>query len=117
MSRALNAARREGAAAAVLLGTDAADLEPQDLREAARLLRADADAVIQPAQDGGYVLIGMRGRIALGLPGIAWSSGRECAQTLVRMRGRRLEVALLRTRTDIDHPADVRRARRAGQLR
>lgn len=119
MCAALSATLRAGHAAAVLVGTDAANLEAQDLRDAAQRLTTDYDAVIQPATDGGYVLIGLRGLLGargLALRGVAWSSGREYAQTLARMRSRGLRVAALRSRADIDHPVDVRRARRAGWL-
>lgn len=116
MSRALATVLREGAKAALLIGTDAADLTPQDLRDAASRLNTDSEAVIQPAEDGGYVLIGLRLPIGDTLRGIAWSSGRECAQTVARLRAKNLRVALLSVRQDIDHPRDVRRARRAGSL-
>lgn len=116
MCAALNATLRAGNAAAILVGTDAANLEAQDLRDAARRLTSDCDAAIQPAEDGGYVLIGLSGSRTLALPGIAWSTGREYAQTRARMRSSRLRVAALRVRADVDHPVDVRRARRAGWL-
>src|ERR1043166_3163716 len=48
------------AGAAIVIGTDCPALTPPHLREAADVLRAGIDAVITPAEDGGYVLIGSR---------------------------------------------------------
>lgn len=116
MGFAIRTAIRDGAPAAILVGTDAADLEAQDLRDAAACLQGDFDAVLQPAQDGGFVLIGLRVDAQRALRGIAWSSGRELGQTLGRLQGIGLRVALLRTRADIDLPSDLRRARQNGTL-
>lgn len=116
MSRALASLLRDGAPAALLVGTDAANLCAQDFRDAASRLLVDSDAVIQPASDGGYVLIGLREALGESLRGVTWSSGRECAQTRSRLRARNLRIALMPVREDIDHPGDVRRARRAGSL-
>lgn len=116
MSRALARVLRDGAPAALLVGTDAANLCAQDFRDAAARLLANSDAVLQPACDGGYVLIGLRKAIGETLRGVAWSSGRECAQTQARLRQKNLRVALMPVREDIDDPRDVRRARRMGSL-
>jgi rSAM/selenodomain-associated transferase 1 len=43
---------------AIVIGTDCPALTPPHLCEAADVLRAGIDAVITPAEDGGYVLIG-----------------------------------------------------------
>lgn len=116
MSRALASVLMGGAPGALLVGTDAANLCAQDFRDAASRLLADSDVVLQPASDGGYVLIGLRHAIGEALRGVTWSSGRECAQTRARLSARNLRVAVMPMREDIDHPGDVRRARRAGSL-
>lgn len=99
---------------ALLLGSDAWALEPDDLRRAAAAL-ADCDYLLIPAPDGGYGLIGARQPLP-SLAGVAWSSGRERSQTLRRLRraGRSLELGP--ARADFDTPGDWRRARRAGGL-
>lgn len=112
MSRALSQVLREGAPAALLVGTDAANLGAEDLRAAARALLDGADAVLQPAADGGYVLIGLRRPVGSALQGVNWSSGREFRQTRTRLIRRGLSVASMPERWDIDHPSDLRRARR-----
>ena len=98
----------------LLIGSDAIGLTVDDLRAAATALHRQ-DYVLHPAPDGGYVLLGAR----RGLPplrGVAWSSGRECAQTLRRL-SRAGSVALQApARRDLDTPADWRWARRQGRL-
>ena len=115
MAHALRRALREPDGIAILCGTDVADLEPQDFLAAAQALRAGAGAVLQPAADGGYVLIGLASDPGSALSaGIAWSSGREMAQTGRRLERRGLACRQLRQRLDIDHPEDLRIARARG---
>lgn len=100
---------------ALLVGTDCPGLTAADLRAAWQALQG-SDCVLQPSGDGGYVLIGARRLEPRALTGIAWSSGRELAQTLRRMDRLGLRCALLAPRDDLDTPADYRRARRLGLL-
>lgn len=98
----------------LLIGSDAFSLQAQDLQGAAAAL-AQADHVLLPAPDGGYVLIGSR-RGLPSLAGVRWSSGAECAQTLRRLRRDGVVTVLNPPRADFDNPADWRRARRSGLL-
>jgi uncharacterized protein len=97
---------------AVLVGSDCPALSAQDLRAAARALQS-TDCVLQPSLDGGYVLIGARRFERRALAGIAWSSGRELAQTRARFARLGLSWKALLPKPDVDTPADYRRARRA----
>jgi len=101
---------------AVLIGSDCPALRAADLRAALRALRAGADAVLSPAEDGGYPLIGLR-RVSRRLfDGVSWGSGRVLEQTrrrLARLGWRWME---LRTLWDVDRPDDVVRLRRSGLL-
>jgi uncharacterized protein len=101
---------------ALLVGTDCPTLTAADLRAAWRAL-ARHDCVLQPSLDGGYVLIGARRFERRALAGIAWSSGRELAQTQARLTRLGLGWTRLDARADVDTPADYRRARRTGGLR
>ncbi|MGB0955928.1 MAG: TIGR04282 family arsenosugar biosynthesis glycosyltransferase [Panacagrimonas sp.] len=114
MARAIDAALADGAQRAVLIGTDCPQLTAADLAAAFDVLQGPADVVLQPASDGGYVLIGSRVRLGNGLRHIAWSSGRECAQTQRALRGAGHRLALLRRLADVDDPVDFRRERRRG---
>ncbi len=57
----------------LLIGTDCPAQTVADLEAAVAALR-DADAVIQPAEDGGYVLIGMNDARPALFTDIAWGS-------------------------------------------
>lgn len=104
------------ARAAILIGTDGVSLTSADLNAAVAALRGDIDCVLQPSEDGGYVLIGARRFAAAALRGIAWSSGQELAQTRARFARAGLRWRELEVRWDVDWVGDVRRARREGLL-
>ena len=100
----------------VLVGSDCPGLTPADLRAAVRALRAGADAVIAPAEDGGYPLIGLR-RVSRRLfDGIPWSGPEVLARTRRRLKALRWRWRELRTLWDVDRPEDVLRLRRSGLL-
>jgi len=101
----------------VLIGSDCPALRPADLRAASRILRAGADAVIAPAEDGGYPLIGLR-RVSRRLfDGIPWGGPEVLARTRSRLPALSWHWRELRTLWDVDRPEDVLRLRRSGLLR
>jgi rSAM/selenodomain-associated transferase 1 len=101
---------------AVLIGSDCPALRPADLRAALRALRAGADAVLSPAEDGGYPLIGLR-RVSRRLfDGVSWGSARVLEQTRRRLARLGWRWTELRTLWDVDRPEDVARLRRSGLL-
>jgi hypothetical protein len=94
---------------AILIGTDCPMLSARDLRRAARWLRGGYDAVLAPAEDGGYALIGLRKPIPALFEGIDWGSERVYADTvkkLARYRWRALPRVW-----DLDRPQDLDRLR------
>ena len=94
---------------AVLIGSDCPALRPADLRAATRALRDGADAVLSPAEDGGYALIGLR-RVSRRLfDGVAWGGPAVLAQTRRRLKRLRWRCKELRTVWDVDRPEDVAR--------
>jgi len=113
MAQALGRSLRADGARALLIGSDCPVLDAAQLRAALAALD-DADAVLQPAEDGGYVLIGSRRPLNRALQGIDWSSGRELRQTRLRLRRQGLRVTERPTLWDVDEPGDLRRARRLG---
>jgi hypothetical protein len=101
---------------AVLIGSDCPALRPADLRAAARALREGADAVLAPAEDGGYPLIGLR-RVSRRLfDGIPWGGPQVLAQTRRRLKALGWRWQELRTLWDVDRPGDVARLRRSRLL-
>ena len=108
MYRALRDALR-GHRAAIVIGTDCPVLRPQDLRLAARRLRGAWDAVIAPAEDGGYALIGLKRARKEIFEAIEWGSDAVLRETLLRMKALNFKCNLLRTVWDLDRPADLDR--------
>lgn len=95
--------------AAILIGTDCPALQPRDLRRAARLLRGGCDAVLAPAQDGGYVLIGARRVSPEIFSGIRWGTSDVYPETVKKLVAAGHPWRELRTLWDIDRPEDLDR--------
>jgi rSAM/selenodomain-associated transferase 2/rSAM/selenodomain-associated transferase 1 len=106
MDRAVQAAFAEGAAAVVVIGGDCPQLNFSHLGAAFSAL-ARSEAVLGPAADGGYYLIGLRRALPALFRGIAWGGSEVLAQTLAAARTLSVDVALLATLRDIDVPADL----------
>lgn len=99
----------------VLIGSDSPVLTPAHLREAIDMLR-EADAVLAPAEDGGYVLLGLSVPVPAIFEGVAWSTGAVMSQTRERLRGAGASWRELPTLWDVDRPDDYARLRREGLL-
>jgi rSAM/selenodomain-associated transferase 1 len=89
----------------LLIGTDCPVLSPGVLRQAAQALGTH-DVVLIPAEDGGYVLIGMRRFVPQAFVGIAWSTPQVLTQTRERLRASDTTWAELPTLWDVDEPSD-----------
>ncbi|NOT34536.1 MAG: glycosyltransferase [Candidatus Eisenbacteria bacterium] len=107
MFTALSRMRSE-AEAALIVGSDCADLSIAQLQSAAAALR-DHDLVLGPAQDGGYWLIGIREPQPRLFEGIAWGGAEVFEATRARAARQHLAVATLETLSDLDTPADLAR--------
>lgn len=100
-----------GVAGTLVIGTDCPALTPELLRAAAAAL-SDNEATLIPAEDGGYVLIGLRKPEPRAFADIAWSTPSVAAQTRERFNElgwRWHESAPL---WDVDHAADFERLQR-----
>ncbi|MGA0806394.1 MAG: TIGR04282 family arsenosugar biosynthesis glycosyltransferase [Pseudohongiellaceae bacterium] len=93
---------------ALVIGTDAPQLDAQCLELALQALADGCDIVLGPAFDGGYVLIGMRERCAPVFEGVAWGSSRVLQQTLDLITTAGLRCCLLAPQPDVDEPDDLR---------
>ncbi|MBI5718779.1 MAG: TIGR04282 family arsenosugar biosynthesis glycosyltransferase [Burkholderiales bacterium] len=91
----------------LLIGTDCPPLTPAHLRQAAQALLDGSDAVFHPAEDGGYVLVGLRRPQAELFEGIAWSTAAVMAQTRERALAAGLRMREFETLWDLDVPADL----------
>ena len=105
----MHAAVAESSAAGTLvIGTDCPALTPDVLREAAAALR-EHDAVVIPAEDGGYVLIGLRRPVHAVFQHVEWSTDRVMAQTRRQLQAAGLTWRELAPLWDVDRFEDVER--------
>ena len=95
---------------AVLLGTDIPALD-KDYLHAALSALDDVDAVLGPAEDGGYVLIGMKRSEQRLFDDIAWSTPGVLEATRLRLAALGWRHAELPVLWDVDVPADLARLR------
>lgn len=94
----------------IVVGTDAPGLPTALIRAASAALDTH-DAVIGPACDGGFVLLGTRRCPARLLADLRWSQPDTGRLTRQRLEARGYRVALLPTWFDVDQPADLARLR------
>ncbi len=111
----MNHAFEAAAAPLVLVGTDCPQMSAADLGAAAAAL-ATHEVVIQPASDGGYVLIGLARPQPPLFESIDWGGPKVLSQTLARIDALGLNCLLRPTLDDLDTPADLHRALAAGWL-
>jgi rSAM/selenodomain-associated transferase 1 len=102
-------------AALVVIGSDCPALTPGALREAAEAL-GHHDAVIAPAEDGGYVLVGLSTRVTGLFEGIDWGGPAVMEGTRARLARAGAKWKQLETLWDIDRPEDYARLEREGLL-
>ena len=97
--------------AVILIGTDCPALRQSDLRGAARALAGGYDAVLAPAEDGGYPLIGLRRASPRLFERIAWGGPDVFARTAEELDRLGWRWRRLRTLWDVDRPGDLARIR------
>ena len=99
-----------GHGSAVVLNSDSPTLPTAFLVETAEMLaRPGERAVLGPASDGGYYLLGLKTAHRRLFEDIAWSTERVAAQTLERARGIGLDVHMLPVWYDVDDIEGLRR--------
>jgi uncharacterized protein len=100
-----------GFGAACVLNADSPTLPTAFLRDMAHLLlRSREDrAVLGPADDGGYYVLGLKAAHAGMFANIAWSTDRVAEQTRACAAGLGLDLSELPPWFDVDGPAVLRR--------
>jgi len=99
---------------AIVVGMDTPQLTPRDLAHAAeQLALPSVDAVVGPAFDGGYWIIGMRSPDPAAFEGVPMSTVETGTAQVRRLRALGLRVAALTARRDVDTIADARAVARA----
>jgi rSAM/selenodomain-associated transferase 1 len=95
----------------LLIGVDCPPMAPAHLRRCAERLRRGDDAVFLPAEDGGYVLVGLRRPQAGLFNDTEWGSPTVMAVTRDRLRQLNLTWSEPETLWDLDRPDDLQRWR------
>jgi len=106
MRQAFEESFDDGAERVVIVGSDLPDMSADLLREALDHLDRHA-AVLGPALDGGYYLLGLRGMVPNVFESIPWSTERVLETTLARFAEAGIEPALLAPRNDVDTTDDL----------
>lgn len=93
----------------LLIGSDCPALTARHLRQANQALLGDAAAVLAPAEDGGYVLIGLTRFDKRLFEDISWGDSTVLEETRARLRGLGWRWHELETLWDVDRPEDYQR--------
>lgn len=88
----------------IVIGSDLHDLSKHDLEKAFDVLK-DHDAVIGPATDGGYYLLGIRSLIPAVFHNKKWGTETVFRDTMSDLKN--LNVAVLQERNDVDRYEDI----------
>ncbi|MEY2668301.1 MAG: hypothetical protein RJA59_939 [Pseudomonadota bacterium] len=92
---------------ALLVGTDCPELAPGHLRAAWGALHGGAPAVLIPAEDGGYALLGLSRVESCLFDGVPWGTAEVMATTRDRLRHLGWKTVELPAVRDVDRPEDV----------
>lgn len=93
---------------AIIVGSDCPFLTVELLDRALAALHAGRDAVLGPAIDGGYYLLGLKRAQWDYFDAVDWGSPQVFQQTLERLNGHNLMIEELEVLTDIDRPDDLK---------
>lgn len=104
------------ASCVLVIGADCPALTPEHLRDARSALAEGCEAVLAPAEDGGYVLIGLARCDSRLFDGIAWGGTGVMRDTRARLAALDWKWRELDTLWDVDRPEDYSRLLAAGLL-
>jgi len=107
LARMFARAAHEGARAIVAVGVDSPTLPASLVREAFRRLESGADAVVSPARDGGYVLVGAAAPRPELFRAVPWGGPRVLEVTRRRAREADVRLVELDPWYDIDDDAGL----------
>ena len=92
----------------VIIGTDCVMITEDDVETAFSLLSGgEFEAVLGPATDGGYYLLGLSRKTDALFEDMQWSSARVFKETEERMRKSGLRHAVMKELSDIDEEKDI----------
>lgn len=111
MSRAFDQTCGRGSGATVIVGADTPTLPPGHVGEAFAVLERGAAAVIAPAEDGGYVLIGLNASRPDLFENVPWGGADVAAETRRRAAAIGIDLVEISPWYDVDELTSLRRLR------
>lgn len=96
---------------AVIVGCDCPSLINEDFEQALCWLQQGASCALAPAEDGGYVLIGLNQPQLSLFTDMPWGTDKVLSLTRNRLKALDIEYKELPYQWDIDTPADLKRYR------
>jgi rSAM/selenodomain-associated transferase 1 len=96
---------------AIIVGCDCPSLTSDDLEQALSQLTQGKTCVLAPAEDGGYVLIGLKQPQPTLFENMPWGSDQVLGLTRRRLQSLNLDYHELSMQWDLDTPDDLKRYR------
>jgi glycosyltransferase A (GT-A) superfamily protein (DUF2064 family) len=93
----------------VVVGADCPSVDGNYGAQALARLAAGEQVVLGPADDGGYVLIGLRAPTPAVFDNIDWGQAGVMSQTRERLRAAGMDWYELEPKWDVDRPEDLAR--------
>ena len=94
---------------ALIVGCDCPSLTEQDLKDALNALNQENSCVLAPAEDGGYVLIGLNQPHPELFENMPWGTEQVLKQTRIRIKQYNFRHRELKEQWDVDAPEDLKR--------
>jgi uncharacterized protein len=96
---------------AIIIGCDCPSLTSDDIEQALCHLTEGKPCVLGPAEDGGYVLIGLKKPQPILFEEMPWGTGEVLGLTRAKLQNLNLDYHELTTQWDLDTVADLSRYR------
>lgn len=93
----------------IVIGTDAPALDEVLIGQAIETLRSNTDVVFVPAEDGGYVLLGLQQAFKFLFQEIEWGSAKVMQQSRQQLQENNVSCKELMTCWDVDRLEDYQR--------
>ena len=93
----------------IVIGTDAPALDEVLISQAIERLKKEPEVVFVPAEDGGYVLVGLQQPYEFLFQGISWGSAKVMQQSRSKLKKNGISFDELATCWDIDRFEDYQR--------